>query len=165
MSKSMEAIKAEIEACQRNGLIRPADVVEAARDENSALHECFEWDDTEAGHQYRLIQARQLIRVYVHVEEKEEAEPVRAFVSLTTDQRNPGGGYRTIAQVMSNEELREQMLTDALTRLRNLQKQYRSLTELAKVWDAVDAAEAKASRKSSRPARARKQDRHAQAAA
>lgn len=160
--KSREAIKAEIEACQRDGLIRPADVVEAARDEDSALHEHFQWDDTEAGHQYRLIQARQLIRVYVHVEEKESADPVRAFVSLTTDQRNPGGGYRTIAQVMSNEELRQQMLTDALTRLRNLQQQYRSLTELAKVWDAVEAAEAKASRKSSRP---RKADKHAQAAA
>lgn len=166
--KNGEVIKAEIQACERGGLIRPVDVVEAARDPESALHDCFEWDDSEASHQYRLLQARQLIRVYVHVDGKGDAEPVRAFVSLTTDQRGPGGGYRTIAQVMSNEEWRQQMLTDVLTRLRNLQKQYRSLTELSKVWNAVDEAEEKVSRKAERPKRGKSvhvRDKRAQAAA
>lgn len=142
---SREVIKAEIESLKRNdGLIVPADVVEAARDEGSPLHGHFQWDDTEAGHQYRLLQARQLIRVYVHAgKSDDESEPVRAFVSLTTDRVKSGGGYRTIAEVMSDDQLREQMLADALTRLKNIQQQYRQLAELSKVWEAVEAAEKK----------------------
>lgn len=40
----------------------PADVVEEARPKRAALHRCFEWDDAIAGQNYRVIQARHLIR-------------------------------------------------------------------------------------------------------
>ena len=119
------------------------DVVSAARKKTSPLHDWFQWDDGEAAHQYRLIQARNLLRVYVKVEDVEN-EPVQAFVSLTTDRVKEGGGYRAMAEVMSDDALREQLLRDAFVQLGNMRKKYQHLQQLAKVWQAVEEAEAEA---------------------
>lgn len=45
-----------------SGELTPDRVVADARDPNSPLHPLFEWNETEAAHQYRLVQARSLIR-------------------------------------------------------------------------------------------------------
>lgn len=139
MKRDHDLIKAELEALKAGGMIRPADVIQRAKSKKSALHNCFTWDDSEAGHQFRLLQARNLLRVYVLVEANNSI-PVRAFVSLTTDRKN-GGGYRAVADVMSDDAMRLQMLRDALTQMRNVQKKYKNLQQLSKVWEAVDEAE------------------------
>jgi len=141
MKRDHDAIRAELERLKREGKILAADVVEAAKDEDSPLHDCFMWDNSEAAHQYRLLQARNLIRVYVVEPKGEEGPVVRAFVSLTTDRVQPGGGYRAIADVMSDEELYAQMLHDAVVQMRNIQKKYKAIKELASVWSAVDEVE------------------------
>ena len=143
MKRDHEAIRAELERLKSNGIIRPMDVVSAARKKTSPLHDWFQWDDGEAAHQYRLIQARNLLRVYVKVEDVEN-EPVQAFVSLTTDRVKEGGGYRAMAEVMSDDALREQLLRDAFVQLGNMRKKYQHLQQLAKVWEAVEEAEAEA---------------------
>lgn len=144
MKRDHEAIRAELERLERDGKIRPVDVVEAAKDESSPLHDCFTWDDGEAAHQYRLMEARNLLRVYVVRPDNEQGPVVRAFVSLTSDRVQQGGGYRAIANVMSDEELYAQMLHDAVVQLRNVQKKYKAIKELASVWSAVDDVEKKA---------------------
>ena len=58
----LEALKAI--AARDGGLLRPAAVVEAARDESSPLHGAFCWDDTKAAELYRLDQAQRLIRSF-----------------------------------------------------------------------------------------------------
>jgi len=40
--------------------ISPQELLEKARNEDSELHKCFEWDDSVAAEKYRLIQARQM---------------------------------------------------------------------------------------------------------
>jgi len=45
--------------------LKPTIVVAEATPEESLLHPSFEWNNSVAGHEYRLIQARQLIRVVV----------------------------------------------------------------------------------------------------
>ena len=40
--------------------ITPEDILNQAKDINSELHKCFEWDDTIAANKYRLQQARQV---------------------------------------------------------------------------------------------------------
>lgn len=144
MKRDHEAIRAELERLKSDGVIRPVDVVEAARDEESPLHDWFQWDDDEAAHQYRLLQARNLLRVYVNVEPSKDSEPVRAFVSLTSDRAREGGGYRALAEVMGDDAMREQLLRDAFVQFRNMQKRYQHLKQLSKVWDAVAEAEAEA---------------------
>lgn len=46
----------------KNGNLTPEAVVEDATPESATLHPCFEWDNQKAGHEYRLGQARHLIR-------------------------------------------------------------------------------------------------------
>lgn len=47
---------------EREGTITPDAVVEDARNVASPLHDLFEWDDSKAAHEYRLDQARAIIR-------------------------------------------------------------------------------------------------------
>lgn len=141
MSVSNEAIRKELEELKASGVIQPADVVAKAANPDSAMHSWFEWDDTEAAQQHRIWQARQLLRVFVTVETK-DSTPVRAFVSLGTD-RYGEGGYRALADVLSDEELRAQLLADAIRELRSSEKKYRQLRELSSVWSALDEVEGK----------------------
>lgn len=114
----------------------PEEVVQAASSEDSPLHKYFEWDDTVAGHRYRLLQARQLIAAIVQViPRKEGTTEIRAFVSISTDRSQ---GYQAIANVLNDEDKQRQMLMDAMTRLRNLQKKYENLQALFPVFQAVD---------------------------
>lgn len=120
---------------KRGGLITPEQVVEAARDPKSPIHDRFTWDDTEAARKYRLEEARALIRVSVTVVEN-IAGPIRAFCSLPTD-RLSGQGYRLTAAVMSDADQRAQMLACALEELRAFQQRYQELQELAEVFAAL----------------------------
>ncbi len=133
------------------GLLRAQDVVEFASDPETALHEHFEWDDTEAGRLYREQQARQLIAVYVKSIPAHN-EPIRAYVSLYVDRKRPGGGYRTIEDVMSNEELQAQLLAQAIGEYKHLEQKYRSLKALAPVFKAVNSLEKKQAKKAAKDA-------------
>lgn len=140
MKRDHDAVRAELERLKADGVIKPADVVDFARNEETALHACFTWDDSEAAQQYRLLEARNILRVYVTTEEAGVTD-CRAFVSLTTDRSKEGGGYRSLADVMSDDTLREQMLADAFSQFNAMKQRYKSLQQLSKVWAAVDAAE------------------------
>jgi hypothetical protein len=127
------------------GMLRPETVVNAAEPKNSPLHSRFEWNNKVAGHQYRIWQARQLIRVSVEVW-ADNSDPVDVFVSLTTD-RKPmdaegkpmpdSSGYRIVTEVLSDAELRRQMLADALAELELFREKYARLKELAAVFSAI----------------------------
>ena len=110
--------------------------MERARPKTSPLHSRFTWDDSEAAHQYRIWQARQLIRVSVELIGGLTG-PVDVFVSLTTDRYEKGGGYRVMTKVLSDSELREQMLTDALNELSVFEQKYSRLKELAAVFAGI----------------------------
>lgn len=133
-----DRIAAELAAIQKTGggLLMPASVVEFAKNPDTALHSQFEWDDTAAAHAHRLWQARMVIRLHVTVLAA-DTEPVRAFVSLSTD-RGGVGGYRSTVDVMDDDINRSVMLTDALDELRRVQRKYRAVAALKKVWEALD---------------------------
>lgn len=122
-----------------NGILRPVDVVTYARkNKRSALHGEFTWDNNKAAEEYRLWQARQVIRVHVEVI-KPDTKPIRAFVSLIGDRANPGGGYRAINAVLSNKEQREQLVEQATREFKALRQKWKNLTELADIFAAIDA--------------------------
>jgi hypothetical protein len=122
-------------ADQHGGMLRAEDVVHDAERGESPLHDCFQWNNSVAAHQFRLMQARSLIRVSV---EYLSSEPTlsRVFVSLSMD-RYPGGGYRITTSVLDNVNNRSVMLRDALAELRRIETKYRALNELTQVWDAL----------------------------
>jgi len=117
------------------GLLLPEKVVEVASNPKSILHSRFEWDDGEAAEQYRLWQARQLISVAVEIIPGTN-KAVQAFVSLSVD-RHSGRGYRTTVSVMSDREMREQLMNDALHDLNVFQKKYSELKQLSEVFSAI----------------------------
>lgn len=120
-----------------NGVLRPADVVEFARDADCELHSHFQWDDSEAAHQFRLEQARRIIRArVVQVASGDKSVEVRAFVSLSQE-RQEGESYRLTVDVLSDEERRAMMLTQARRELQGLRRKYGLLRELAEVWEAL----------------------------
>lgn len=120
------------------GELKPADIVAEARPEASPLHSQFQWDDTVAARQYRLWQARQLIRVTVeYVGSQDRGATTRVFVSLTPDRENEGGGYRSVSAVMANPKYRAQLLADALKDMERFQKKYEELQELAEIFAAI----------------------------
>lgn len=124
-------------AHSNRGLLLPQTVVEAARPARSPLHPRFEWDDTEAAEKYRIWQARQLIRVCVELIPG-ISTPTEVFVSLSED-RTEGRGYRVVTEVLKDEDMRAQMLEDALAELEIFRLKYRRLKELVAVFDAIES--------------------------
>lgn len=118
------------------GLLQPDAVVEAARPESSPLHSRFEWNDGKAAEEYRIWQARQLIRVTVEVMDR-TGESFDVFVSLSPDRQRESGGYRVLTDVLSDTDMRAQLLKDALAELELFREKYRQLTELVAVFSAI----------------------------
>ena len=129
------SIESELKMIQKQngGLLLVEDGVAWAKAHpKSELHSALEWDDKKAGHEYRIWQVRRLISIHI----KNEVG-VRTTVSLTID-RNNGGGYRDVSDVMKRPNLREVMLSDALDELERIQKKYDGIVELARVWEEAD---------------------------
>ena len=136
-------IKEELEqiANDNGGVLNPADVVEFARNKKTALHSQFQWDDTEAARQYRLWQARHLIRYQIEIVQHDRQEiPFRIYHSLESD-RGEDGGYRRTVDILSDEDLRAQLLDEAREEMKRFREKYSSLTELSKVFASIKAAE------------------------
>lgn len=125
---------------ERDGIIKPEEVVEFARDEATALHKHFTWDDGEAAHQWRLAQARQFISAFVTIVPKKDSEIVtRAFVHIENTEY--GDGYVSLTRVLSDEEKTKRMLATAHRDLRTFQKKYSVLSEIAELKGVFKAIE------------------------
>lgn len=120
-----------------DGLLLPQTVVEHARNPESPLHDCFEWDDSEAAEQFRLWQARSLIRVCVTVEPQTQ-QTIRTYVSVMPQRKESGGGYLSTIEAMSDPVQRALVLETALRELTAFEKKYQQLQELAPVFAAMD---------------------------
>ena len=143
-------VKHELEAIRlkHGGLLSEEAVLTEAEKPDHPLHDRFTWDDSEAGRMWRLEEARQLIRsVYVTFENKgNEPIRVRAYASLPTD-RIAGGGYRSLTDVMSDKEMRKELLAAAFSELDAFQRKYGRLEDLAPIFIAMQKVKARAETK------------------
>ncbi|HWO88837.1 MAG TPA: hypothetical protein VNL98_06780 [Gemmatimonadales bacterium] len=111
-----------------------AAVVEAARSRRSVLHGYFEWDDRAAAHEYRLEQARLLVRSVIIVERRPDAEMpmrvARAFEWVRRPDDHDGGAgprvFVTQARVQRDPALYAQVLAELR---RDLEAYRRRLSE------------------------------------
>jgi hypothetical protein len=132
MNEKIKKLKAEVEAIKKmnGGKFGPRDVVEYARkNKNTELHSRFEWDDRKAGEAYRVEQARGIIQsLKITVIEREtEIVSIREYSSLTTD-RQMDGSYRSTVQILSDEEMKAQLLDDIQMELVRINVKLRSLS-------------------------------------
>lgn len=111
------------------------DVIEKARDVRSVMHNMFEWDDAIAGEKYRESQAKQIIRMLVVVDDKEEnTEPVRYYVSTY----NRDQTYTPTRLIVRDEDAYQNLLKAALAELMAFKKKYATLNELDELLRLID---------------------------
>lgn len=111
----------------------PEQVLEKARNENTELHKCFEWNNDIAAEKYRLEQARKIIINLVHVKKKEDEHPVRCF-SISTEK----SVYKPTIQFLVQEDEYQALLKRARAELESFKRKYATLTELEEVFKAID---------------------------
>lgn len=119
---------------ERRGHLTADDVVSEAAPPESPLHSHFEWNDAVAGHQYRLEQARHLIRsVQITFTPKTATEPVqvRAFVHHKDATGTPT--YTPTRTAMQSDVAAEAVLREFRSSVESLRRQYGHLSEFRQV--------------------------------
>lgn len=110
---------------QATGQLIPENIINAASKKDNPLHVAFEWDDTTAGHKFRLHQASQLTRSITIIRE-EYKQPFRVF-TLAKDDTQSRASYLPTEIVIKRPDLYE----DGLARLRReLEGAQKSVKEL-----------------------------------
>ena len=113
--------------------ITPLEVLDKARDVNSELHKCFEWDDSIAGEKYRLQQARAIIVNLVYVQKAEEEQPVRCF-QITTEK----SVYQPTQSFLVQKDEYQSLLKRAKMELESFKRRYLILNELEEIFGLID---------------------------
>lgn len=87
----------------RDGKLETATVVDEARPEGAPLHPVFEWNDSVAADEYRLWQARALVRSVEVAPEKKGEEPAPAYVHVRATGEDPGY-YQSVEVAVRNPD-------------------------------------------------------------
>jgi len=120
--------------------ISSKELLEDAKNPESPIHKYFDWNNTEAAEKYRLYQARLIINhIEITITTPSQKEiPVRAFLNIKNKDDNSKRVYVTIEKALSEEDLRIQILKQALSEIKNWQRKYSIYTELSVIFNAID---------------------------
>lgn len=115
------------------GVLTPEAVVDAATPEDSPLHPHFEWNDGVAGHKFRLVQAREMIRkvrVTVITSPKEPPKHIRVYHSMTpvggdSDDKLAGARvYRSFEDIRNDPDAMDRLLSQMEREFRALRTKW-----------------------------------------
>ena len=146
---SASAVSSEIDklAKKNRGSITPTIIVEAARDEESPLHQIFDWDDEVAAEQWRLHSARHMLNhLVVRVAMSDGTnEHVKAYHCVSSsvvdnDESSIGRVYLPLSTAMSSASVMAAIVSGALAELAGWQRRYGHYVELKQVSDHVGRA-------------------------
>lgn len=124
-------VYSEIQSIGEN--VTPKQIVEYARDENSELHKCFEWNNDVAAEKWRIQQARLLVCNIVYSEPATQ-EPTKIRVMQATDSNS----YKPVTFIMKNKTEYEALLERALTELKAFKERYKNLAELEEILALIE---------------------------
>ena len=119
-------------------LLKTGDIVEDARQPESPLHFCFQWNISVAAYLYHLEQARHLVNHIVVSYSGEPATKAFFHVAVGTETEDTSRGYVSVAVAMSDEALREQLVRRALREAKAWWQRYIDLEELATAHRAIE---------------------------
>jgi hypothetical protein len=134
-----DVVKEILEVEREEGL-NAENIVERARNRNNPLHNFFEWDNTEAAHQYRLHQGRVLInqvKIVVQNQTLFGFENVRVEVANGDTERF----YKPVMEILNNEEQRKELIKRALQTQKYWAEQYEKFSELKPIVVAIKTTE------------------------
>lgn len=125
-----EAIAKRLEklASLNGGRLTPDAVLQDARSKSSPLHDQFEWDDSEAAKQWRLSQARELIRS-VRIEIQTETRIVSTVCYVRDPAAGEEQGYVEVAKLRDDKSLARDALMAELRAASALFERAKSLAE------------------------------------
>lgn len=126
---------------KNGGVAEPEHIVKAAKAKSSPLHAAFDWDDSVAANEWRLNQARSMLRSIQIVSDKPAEQPRRVFEvkRLPATENKPARNvYSRLEDIMADPEARAELLARALRELLSFRQRYRQLQELAVVMRSVD---------------------------
>lgn len=126
----------ELEVLANENNLTPEAVLNIAKDENSSLHNLFEWNDEIAAEKYRLSQARQIIQQIVVVNNHPNAE-VREIRAFVTESKN-NGHYQLITTVIEDPITYEVLLKRAKLELQAFKDKYKSIVEFKELFSEID---------------------------
>jgi hypothetical protein len=136
----------QIGKADEDGIIQPETVVATAADPSSPLHQHFTWDETEAAYQFRLVQARSLIR-RVSVVRRPVPGPDFVNVTVRRSDGEPRRGYVPTDRAAAEPDLYAQIIEDAhrgLNAYRNRLSAFEQAHEIVAKLDVAIAATRKA---------------------
>lgn len=131
-------VGAELEAVRdkKSGRVDIHKMVDRARKKDHPLHDLLTWDDSVAGEKWRVHEMRNIVRVLIEVDTDEETGEEVTFRAVASLARDPG--YRTMRDIMGNEQLQVELLEQARRELAYFRQRYKTLQELAEVFGAID---------------------------
>lgn len=117
--------------------VTPSQIVDFAKDENSELHKCFTWSNSEAADKWRIYEARQVVCqlkiVKIDDKGKEQPTPIRVFYKTET-----GEGYKPTQLIIKNADEYTKMLNRAKSELQTFKAKYKHISELETIFDEID---------------------------
>lgn len=125
--KRTEVLDALREVRNKWGTLTAELVVEEAANPDHPLHNQFEWDDAEAGYQYRLEQARSLLRVTYRP--TAEAKDLRAFWVVKGSEGGSQARYEPVEELILDPVSREVMLRQMRREWASFKRRYEHMTE------------------------------------
>lgn len=132
---------------KNGGFLDKEDVWKAAQDPDSPIHEEFEWDVDKAAQAHWKSRAGDMIRhlAVVRILDTPPEEGMPAFINVViqTDDDDKRRGYVTGTQVLSDADLHQQAIDQALKLLKGLEARYNAIVELDDIWKAIRKAEKK----------------------
>lgn len=123
----------------------PAAVLEAARPENSPIHNAFTWEDSIAANKYRMVEARRMLNSFQVVYKTDTpTDKVSGFVRITHQREHigspPGSArYEATHIALQNPEVHDRVLQEAYAALLSWKRKYEGLKVLSKHLSKVDS--------------------------
>lgn len=113
----------------------PDDIVNLAKNPQTELHKCFEWDDTIAAEKWRKHTARLICCSLQVVVEKKGQEPV-TYRLIQNDRSEQA--YKPVTMTVRNDDEYGRLLKQAKLELAAFKQRYKKIVELETVIDEID---------------------------
>jgi hypothetical protein len=132
----VERIKAK-----NGGVVTAGLVVLEAQKKRNPLHKEFEWDDSIAAAEYRMEQARRMLRSFIVTYQESPHIESRAYEVVTevgTRDESPRKVYKTTKEILQDPIQRDELLGRAINDALAFRRKYHELSELAQVFHEID---------------------------